>query len=193
MGIVTGWWRADAQHETSWQSRLQQRLELARVATLDKEAVRVVAIWQRDDTDVHALFPEPAGKQLRRLLAAAVRIGIKGQIDGSRTVAQLAILLPVEMTSHRTGDVVKTGLPQHGVIEQTSTRITFGYCRTCSQAYKPPLAPGRSGEVAPKPTGCGHRDCLAAETRRGACRCRSHGELPNRLDAMRGADSPTVS
>src|SRR5271170_5176675 len=119
MGIVTGWWRADEQHETSWQGRLQQRLELARVATLDKEAVRVVAIWQRDYTDVHALLSEPAGKQLRRMLAAAVRIGIKGQIDGSRTVAQLAILLPVEMTSHRTGDVVKTGLPQHGVVEQT--------------------------------------------------------------------------
>ena len=41
--------------------------------------------------DVHALLPEPAGKRLRRLLAAAVGVGIKGQIDGSadrRTVAE---------------------------------------------------------------------------------------------------------
>ena len=62
---------------------------------------------------------EPAGKRLRRLLAAAVAVGIKGQIDGSGTVAELPELARIEMSSHRAGDVVKTGLPQHGVVEQT--------------------------------------------------------------------------
>ena len=53
-----------------------------------------------------------------RLPATAVWVGIKGQIDGSRTVAQLPILAPVEMISHRAGDVAKTGLPQNGIVEQ---------------------------------------------------------------------------
>src|ERR1700680_3017721 len=56
---------------------------------------------------------------MRRLLATTVWVGIKGQIDGSRTVAHLPVLAPVEMISHRAGDVVKAGLPQHGVVEQT--------------------------------------------------------------------------
>src|ERR1700730_3624988 len=56
---------------------------------------------------------------MRRLLASAVWVGIKGQIDGSRTVAQLPILAPVEMISHRAGNVAKTGLPQNGIVEQT--------------------------------------------------------------------------
>jgi hypothetical protein len=63
------------------------------------------------------LLFEPAGKRLRRLLATAVCVGIKGQIDSSRTVAQLPILVPVEMISHRAGDVVKAGLPQDSVVE----------------------------------------------------------------------------
>src|ERR1700730_3010468 len=104
-------------HGTSWPTCLQQLLELPRISTFDEEAVRITAFGQGDSANVHALLSEPAGKQLRRLLAATVRIGIKGQIDGSPAVAQLAILLPVEMTSHGTGDVVKTGLPQHGVVE----------------------------------------------------------------------------
>ena len=69
--------------------------------------------------NVYALLAEPAGKRLRRLLAAAVGVGIKGQIDGSRAVAELSKLVRIEMVSHRAGDVVKAGLPQHGVVEQT--------------------------------------------------------------------------
>ena len=72
MGIVSGWWRADEQYETSWQGRLQQRLELVRIAVFYKEAIRIVAIGKRDSANVHALFSEPAGKRLRRLLATAV-------------------------------------------------------------------------------------------------------------------------
>ena len=98
--------------------RLQQRLELARIAALDKEAVRIVALGQRDGANVHPLLSEPAGKRLCRLLTTAVGVGIKGQIDDSRTVAELAKLACIEMGSHRAGDVVKTCLPQHGVVEQ---------------------------------------------------------------------------
>jgi hypothetical protein len=55
---------------------------------------------------------------LRRLLAAAITVGVKGEIDGSRAVAQLPELVGIEVVSHRASDVVKTGLPQHGVVEQ---------------------------------------------------------------------------
>src|SRR6202158_4513340 len=59
------------------------------------------------------------GQLLRRLLTAAVGIGIEAEIDGARAVAQLLKLTGVEMGSQRTGDVVKTGLPHNGVVEQT--------------------------------------------------------------------------
>ena len=64
------------------------------------------------------MFPETACEPLRCLLAAAVGVRIEGQIDGSGTVAELPKLARIEMGSHRAGDVVKTGLPQHGVVEQ---------------------------------------------------------------------------
>ena len=51
-------------------------------------------------------------------LAAAVFVGVEGQINSSRAVAELPELVRVEMISQRAGDVVKTGLPQRGVIEE---------------------------------------------------------------------------
>ena len=56
-----------------------------------------MAVGQRDCAHVYALLAEPAGKRLRRLLTTAVPIGIKGQIDGSRTVAELAKLARIEI------------------------------------------------------------------------------------------------
>ena len=54
----------------------------------------------------------------RGLLAAAVGIDIEGEINGARTVAQLSKLAGVEMRAQRAGDVAKTRLPQHGIVEQ---------------------------------------------------------------------------
>ena len=68
-----------------------------RIAVLDEEAVRILAIGQRHGTDVHTLLGEPAGKRLGRFLAAAVRIGIKGQVDGSPAVAELVELAGIEI------------------------------------------------------------------------------------------------
>src|SRR5262249_57364759 len=78
-----------------------------------------MVIGQQDFANVDTLLSEPAGKRLRRLLAAAVSIGVKGYIHSSRTVAQLPILAYVEMISQRAGDVVEARLPQDGVVEQT--------------------------------------------------------------------------
>ena len=82
-----------------------------RIAASDEKAVRIMAVGERDGTDVYTLPGEPAGERLRRSLAAAVRIGIKGQVDGSWTVTELPVLVRVELIPHGTGDVMKTGLP----------------------------------------------------------------------------------
>ena len=126
--------------------RLQQGLELPRIAALHKEAVRIVALGQRDPASVYALLSEPVVQSaLRRLLAAAVGVGVKGQIDGSGAVAELPKLARIEMGSQRAGDVVKSGLPQHGIVEQALDenhfRIAIGLA---PMQYKPPLAPGKN-------------------------------------------------
>ena len=79
---------------------------------------------------------------LGRLLAAAVAVGIKGEIDGSRAaVAQLPKLVCIEMVSHRTGDVVKTGLPQRGVVEQTLDENHFRRLPDWLPQVQPTLGP----------------------------------------------------
>lgn len=65
------------------------------------------------------IVAEPVCQPLRRLLPAAVGVGIKAQVDGSPAVAKLPKLVCIEMVSDRAGDIVKTGLPQYGIIEQT--------------------------------------------------------------------------
>ena len=88
---------------------------------------------------------------LRRLLAAAVGVGIKGQIDGSRGVAELPKLARIEMGSQRAGDVLKTGLPQHGIVEQPLDENHFRVLPDllpCSTSR--PSRPARNGEAAPK-------------------------------------------
>ena len=86
----------------------RRRLELVRIAALNKEAVRIVALGQRHGAHVYALLAESADKRLCRLLATAVPIGIKGQVDGSRTVAELAELARIEIGTHRAGDVAES-------------------------------------------------------------------------------------
>src|ERR1019366_2064337 len=99
--------------ERSSLRRLQQGPELACVAALHKETVRIVALGQRDQTSRDASFPEPSQEALRCLLAAAVAVGIEGEIDGSGSVAELPKLARIELGSQRAGDVAKAGLPQH--------------------------------------------------------------------------------
>ena len=88
------------------------------ITTADKEAVGIVAFGQRDQASSYASFPETSGEALCCLWAAAVAVRIKGQIDGAGTVAELPKLVRIEMGSQRAGDVAKTGLPQHSVVEQ---------------------------------------------------------------------------
>jgi len=51
-------------------------------------------------------------------LSTAVGVDIEGEINGARTVAQLLKLVSVEMRAQRAGDLAKTCLPQHGIVEQ---------------------------------------------------------------------------
>jgi len=57
---------------------------------------------------------------LGRLLAAAIVVGIQGDIGGSRAaVVQLPGLVCTEAVSQRAGNVAKTCLPQHSVVAAT--------------------------------------------------------------------------
>src|ERR1017187_4972120 len=119
MGFVHCRRSANGSFGRSWARRLQQALELLGIAAFDEEAVWIVPIGQGDSANGLALLLEPVRQPLCRLLAATVAVGVKGEIDGSRAVAQLPKLVCIEMVSHRAGEVVKTGLPQHGVVEET--------------------------------------------------------------------------
>ena len=77
-----------------------------------------MAIGQEDAASGDALRLETMCELLRGLLAAAVGIDIEGEINGARAVAQLSKLAGVEVGAQRAGDVAKTGLPQHGQVEQ---------------------------------------------------------------------------
>ena len=63
---------------------------------------------------------------LRGSLAGAVGIDIEGEIDRARAVAQLLKLAGVQMRAQRAGDVAKTRLPQHGIVEQPLDENHFG-------------------------------------------------------------------
>ena len=75
-----------------------------------------MAIGQEDAASDDALRPETMCELLRGLLATAV--DIEGEINGARAVAQLSKLVSVKMRAQRAGDVAKTRLPQHGIVEQ---------------------------------------------------------------------------
>jgi len=80
----------------------------------------------------------------------------------------VALLVQADVISHRAGDVMKTDLPQHGVVEQhfggNRFRISTGVLPSIN---RPPLAPGKNDEAGPKP-GCGGRKgFLPAEPRTG--------------------------
>src|SRR5580658_8875686 len=71
------------------------------------------------------MLSEPAGKRLRRLLTTAIRVVVKGNIDSSRGVAELPKLARIEMGSQRAGDVLKSGLPHRGIVEQPFDQYHF--------------------------------------------------------------------
>ena len=78
-----------------------------------------MALGQEDAASGEALRPETVCELLRGFLAAAVGIDIEGEIDRARAVAQLLELAGVQMRAQRAGDVAKTRLPQHGIVEQS--------------------------------------------------------------------------
>src|SRR5450759_104043 len=102
----------------SWASGIQEPLKLLRTAALNKEAVRVVSIRQKNTPGRHALSAKASRHTLRRGLAASVGVGIENKINGPRAVAQLLKLPRTEMIPQRTGDVMEACLPQNRIIEQ---------------------------------------------------------------------------
>jgi hypothetical protein len=55
------------------------------------------------------------------VLATLIDIDIEGEINSAWSVATSSKLVSVEMGAQRTGEVVKTRLPQHRIVEQQGT------------------------------------------------------------------------
>ena len=68
-------------------------------------------LWQEDAASGNAPRSKTMSQLHGGLLAALVGIDIEGEINGARTIAQLAELVCVEMSAQRAGDVVKARLP----------------------------------------------------------------------------------
>src|SRR5438552_2529436 len=109
---------ADRSRGSSRLSRLQQRLKLPRITALDEEVVGIVARRQEDAASSNTSRPETICKLLRGLLTAAIGVNIEGEINRAFVVAQLPKLAGVEVGAQRAGEVMKTCLPQHGIVEQ---------------------------------------------------------------------------
>ena len=80
---------------------------------------------------------------MRGLLSATVGIDIEGEIDGARAIAQLLKLESVEMRAERTGDVVKTGMPQRGIVEQPFNENHLGTLLHLLPGIQATLAAGK--------------------------------------------------
>ena len=87
-----------------------------------------MAIGQEHTARGDALRAETLCKLLRGLLAAAVGIGIEGEIHGAPAIAQLLKLVGAEMYAEGAGKVAKARLPQHGVVEQPFDQNHPGHC-----------------------------------------------------------------
>ena len=85
-----------------------------------------MSFWQEDAAGIDTLRAKTMGQLLGGLLPALVGIDIEGEIDSARTFAQLVELVRVEMGSQRAGDVVKSRLPQHGIVEQALDQNHLG-------------------------------------------------------------------
>jgi hypothetical protein len=83
----------------SFASGLQKTLKLLHVAALNEEAVRIDSVWQEDTESRHALSAKATRQLLCRELATSVGVGIEGNIDGSRAVAELLKLPCIWMTA----------------------------------------------------------------------------------------------
>src|SRR5256885_877687 len=104
----------------------RESLKLSGITALDEEGVRIVALGQERAASGDALRVETLSQVLRGLLAAAVGIDIEGEINGARAIAQLSRLIGIQMRAQRAGDVAKTRLPQHGIVEQPLDKNHLG-------------------------------------------------------------------
>ena len=94
-------------------------MELICITALREEAVRIVAIGQGDNSNRNVCTSELRGQTPGSLATAAVAVSIEGQPHSPMVAAQLLILWCIQMRAQRAGDVVKTCLPQCGIVEET--------------------------------------------------------------------------
>ena len=85
-----------------------------------------MSFWQQDAASSDTLRVKAMGQLLGGLLPALVGIHVEGEIDSARTFAQLVELVRVEMRPQRAGDVVKSRLPQYGIVEEALDQNHLG-------------------------------------------------------------------
>src|SRR5580700_3293544 len=101
----------------SWKRRLfHEPLKLPRIASVNEEAVGIVAIRQKDTQCSHTLSGQSSRQPLRRSLAASAGVRIEGDTDRPGAVAKLPKLSRIQAIAQRTGHVAEARLPQHRVV-----------------------------------------------------------------------------
>jgi hypothetical protein len=79
-----------------WRNRLYHG-EVRKSVPILEEAIRVMAVGERNPAGGYPLCPETAREALRGTCTTAVGVGIKSQVDSSGTVAQLLELADIEL------------------------------------------------------------------------------------------------
>src|SRR6266700_1813640 len=121
-------------------SRLQKTLKLTGVSAAGKEASGIMTVRQLDARGADSFVVQTARQTLRRLLAAAVYIGIESDEHGTGfCFKQLAELEHAQMASQGAGGVAKSCLPQRGQIEHPLHQNDVGACFDFVPAVETPL------------------------------------------------------
>ena len=99
--------------------------------------------WQQDAKGADTVRAKTMGQLLCGLLSALVLIDIEGEIDGALAITQLAELVVVQMGAQRAGHVLKAGLPQRGIVEQSFDQDDLGQMPHLLPCIQAALAAGQ--------------------------------------------------
>lgn len=101
-----------------------------------------MTLRQENATCGDTVRDQTTGQLLCSLLAALVRIDIKGDTDDAFALAQLPELVWVEVCTQRAGHVVESRLPQGGIVEEPFDQDDLGAVANLLPGIQAALAAG---------------------------------------------------
>ena len=116
-----------------------------------------MTLWQQDAKGHDTVCAKTMGQLLCGLLSALVGVDIEGEIDGALAFAQLVELGVIEMRAQRAGHVLKTGLPQRAIVEQSFDKDDLAIMADLLPCIQAALAAGQEA------MGEGRADAAAVE------------------------------